>query len=157
MDIGINITGEREFQIRLQKIPQELHDAFLPRIKALTARLEARVQAAAPAGTGKLRGEITSRVYDDRVDRIRGLVTLTGDYAKAGALEYGAHRPTSVRSHAMQLDHVFLRRLQAPTSVMVAAHSRTPNITEHRFLRGPLEAMEQEIAAELRQAVEEAV
>jgi hypothetical protein len=157
VDFGFTVTGERKTQIRFDQFPQKAHDTLLRRITALTSQLEARVKMAAPAGTGKLRGAIVQHVYDERVDRIRGRVTFSGDYAKAAALEYGAHNRTSVAAHPMNLDHVFLRRLQAPISVTVAAHSRTPNITAHRFLRDPMGAMQAQIAAELHQAVEEAV
>lgn len=155
-EIGFEIVGDREVQLRLDELPQAVHDSLLRRLTSLTAELAARVEAAAPERTGKLRSEVASRVYDDRVDRIRGRVTLSGEFGKAAALEYGAHKRTNVAAHAMRLDHVFANRLAAPLTALVAAHSRLANIAATRFLRGPAASMAPEIIAELRQAIVEA-
>jgi hypothetical protein len=53
------------------------------------------------------------------------------------------------------LDHVFATAI-APQSVFVDAFTRTANITEHDFLRGPLEALRGDALAGMQQALVEA-
>lgn len=155
-DFGFTVTGDRRVALKFDEFPKALHDRILARIASLTSRLEARVRSAAPTATGKLQSLIVSKVYDNAQDRIRGRVTVSGDFGKAAALEYGARKTAKVKAHEMRLDHVFANRLAAPLTVMVAAHSRQPNIAERKFLRGPIAAMRPEIVQELRQAVADA-
>jgi hypothetical protein len=153
--MSFTIAGDRNVSLRFDKFPTELHNRFLAAIRAITARLADAVRADAPHGkTGKLERSIVERVYDDGADRIKGRVTVDADFAKAAALEYGAHKRTQVAKHDMKLDHVFARRLAAPTTVVVGAYSRTPNIAATRFIRGPLAAAEAGIAEELRAIVD---
>ena len=152
--ISYTVTGDRRVELKLEEFPKSVHDRLLDRITGLTRELEARVQAAEPDKTGKLRRDTASRIFDDQ-DKITGRVTIEADFAKAAALEYGAHRAAKVSAHLMRLDHVFAR-LIAPMTVLVQMHRRTPNITEHRFLRGTLAQMAPEIQAQLEAAVAEA-
>jgi hypothetical protein len=153
--IGFTLTGDRSLSLRFDEFPRKLHDRFLAKVREITARLADAVRADAPHGkTGKLANSVVERVYDDGPARIKGRVTVSRDFAKAAALEYGAHKRTKVSAHAMRLDHVFANRLAAPLTVAVGAYSRTPNIEATRFMRGPLAAAEAEIAEELRAVVD---
>ena len=136
-DIGVGISGDREVALRFDDFPKRAHNGLLNRIESLTDRLYSLVAARIPDRTGRLRSKIDKAIYDDR-DRISGRVSFSGDFAKAGALEYGAHRLTKVKAHAMQLDHNWSTKLQRPTKVIVAAYSRTPDIEAVKMLRGPL-------------------
>lgn len=154
--IRVNVTGDRQVGIRFDEFPDELYDDLKAEISALTTELYGLIDAATPDRTGRLRSEERARVYSDK-DRISGRVTIAGDskdFAKAGALEYGAHRSTKVSAHQMRLDHVFGQKLSAPLMVLVDAYSRTPDIQEVAFERGPLGAMEPEIIARLNAVVE---
>ncbi len=155
-DLGVVVSGDRNVSIKFDEFPQKLHRQLLARIVALTNALAARVRGAVPVLTGKLQGEIGSRIYD-KEDRIVGVVEVTGDYAKAGALEYGAQGTSQVGSHSLQLDHVFYTKLNGPIAVMVAAHSRQMNLVATRFMRGSEADMRVEITAGLKEAVTETV
>jgi len=154
MPITAVITGDRQAEARFERPPAEVQAKLRPIVDDFTARLHAAVVGAEPVRTGKLRGETASRV-EERKDRIVGRVFVSArgvEAAKAGALEYGAHRATTVKAHSEQLAHIFARFV-APFAVMVGAHSRRLNIEEHAFLRGPLA----EIGPQFIAAVEEAV
>jgi hypothetical protein len=156
--IHIDVTGDRQVGVRFEEFPDALYEDLRAEIDALAIELYARVVAATPDRTGLLRGEERVRVFTDPTS-IKGMVDVAGagqDFAKAGALEYGAHRPTKVSAHAMRLDHHWSKMLAAPETVMVEAYSRTPDIAEFAFERGPLEAMRPEIVARLEAVVEKA-
>jgi len=153
--IHIDVTGIRQVGLRFEQFPDALY------VDQLSAELLARVEAATPSLTGKLRSSERLRLFTDPT-RITGYVDIEGakgsqDFAKAAAEEYGAHRPTKVRSHAMKLDHYWSLKLSAPQTVLVEAYSRTVDITERAFERGPLAAMQPEITARLNAVVEAAV
>ena len=161
MDFDVVITGDRRIVARFEQWPAELHDALLARIRALTADLEARVRALAPERTGKLKSEITSRLYDDP-QRIKGMVTLDGDlpgseYAKAAALEYGAPGRGGrfkVRAYRRTIAEAFGRDI-APTRVDVGAYSRLANLDARAYLRGGLAGMETQAAADLQAVIDQ--
>ena len=129
----------------------------ITKIGELTRKLEGLVRDRVPVETGQLLSEVASFV-DDANDRISGKVKVLAkgwpdpDWGKAGALEYGAHRPFTVKAHQMKLDH-FWSRAAAPQMAMVQAFTRTPNIAEHDFLRGPLAEIQSEVVAGIKQAV----
>jgi hypothetical protein len=155
-DISVIVTGDREVGLRFEQFPQELHEQLKAAIEGLTGELADRVRAAVPRKTGKLASLIVERITD-RPEKIVGSVFISGDFAKAAALEYGAHHSTKVRAHTMRLDHAWGRAMLSPEVVDVAAYSRVPNIAERRFLRGPELAMEAQITAELEGVVNKAV
>ena len=157
MELGLAVIGDRKIQLAFDEFPKSAHVRILERITGLTAELKARVEDAAPKGaTGELEASIQSKVYD-QPERIRGRVFITADFGKAAALEYGAHKATPVKAHRMRLDHVFARRLAEPLTVAVSAYTRQPNIVARRYLRGPLEAIESDAIAGIREALEDAI
>jgi hypothetical protein len=158
MELGLAVIGDRKIQLAFDEFPKSAHVRIFERITGLTAELKARIEDAAPKGaTGELEASISSKVYD-QPERIRGRVAVTEPpFGKAAALEYGAHKATPVKAHRMRRDHVFARRLAEPLTVEVKAYTRQPNIVARRYLRGPLEAIESDAIAGIREALEDAI
>lgn len=154
-DIGVVITGSRQVELQFEQFPEHLHDKLLARVRSLTSMVASRVRAAVPVKTGKLKGEIVSDIYDDGPTRVAGRVSVSGEYAKAGALEYGAHGTAIVKAHRATLSHVFGRHA-SPMNVLVAAHTRKLNLPAHRYLHDPFKGLSGEIASQMRETVEEA-
>lgn len=161
MDIHIEIAGDRQVGLRFEQFPDALYAELKSEIASLGEELLLRVEAATPSRTGRLRSEERVRVFADPTS-IKAQVDIAGakgsqDFAKAGALEYGAHRATKVSAHSMRLDHFWARRLSAPIDVLVSAYTRTPDIETFAFERGPLGEMQAEALARLEAVVEKAV
>ncbi len=161
MDIDVVITGDRRVAARFESWPAELHDALLARIRQMTADLEGRVRALAPERTGKLKGEIVSRVYDNETS-IKGAVTLDGgldgsEYAKAAALEYGApgrRGRFKVRAYRRTIAEAFGRDIP-PIAIDVGAYSRFANLEAQAYLRGGLAGTETQATAELQAVIDQ--
>jgi hypothetical protein len=156
-NIGVTVTGDKQVAIRFDQFPVKLHDKLLAIIRSLTTGLAAKIKAAEPQRSGKLRSETTSAVYDDAGRKISGRVFVSGDYKKAGALEYGAHGRAKISGHSARLDHVFGNHLNAPLTVAVAGFTRQMNIASRKFLRGPLAASASSIDEALQTVVNEAI
>lgn len=159
--IHVGISGDHAVGLRFDAFPDSLRGELLREINALANELLARVEAATPSLTGQLRSEERVRIFNDP-DHIKGEVDIAGergsqDFAKAAALEYGAHGPAKVRAHGMRLDHAWAEKLNAPITVMVEAYTRTANILEAAFERGPLAQMAPEAIARLTAVVEKTV
>jgi len=158
--IRIDLAGERQVGLRFEEFPDALYDALRSEIDELTNELFGRVQAATPSRTGKLRSQERARLFTDK-NRITGYIDIASDvgqdFAKAAALEYGAHRRTKVAAHSMKLDHFWNQKLESPINVIAKAHPRTPNIAEVAFERGPLAGMQPQVVARLNAVVERAV
>jgi len=159
--VRIDVTGARQAGLRFDQFPDALHDELLGEIRSLANELFARVVAATPSATGLLRSQERVRVFDDP-SRITGYVDIEGtkgsqDFAKASALEYGAHKATKVKAHEMGLDHYWSLKLAQPETVLVQAYDRTPDIDAVSFERGPLAAMQPEVLARLNAVVEKAI
>ena len=152
MDIHATVTGDRQVGLRFDAFPDALHDDLLAAIGALGQQLDDMVLAAEPDLTGRLRSETRLRIFDDKT-RIKAEVDVSAEQAKAGALEYGAHRATKVGAHHMRLDHAWRRALSEPMDVLVADYTRTPDIAEVDFLRGPLGEMSPQIIERLNAVV----
>ncbi|MGH6967572.1 MAG: hypothetical protein ACREEN_00510 [Stellaceae bacterium] len=150
MELGLTVQ-DRSVSVKFDVFPEELRSAFLERITAITAELYTRVETGEPSLTGKLRS-LTRMVIENTKNRVAGRVQVSGDYGKAGALEYGSTRSVQVRAHSVQRDQVF-GRLVEPTAVMIQAHSRQLNITARRYLRGPLEDLRPGIVDQLQAAL----
>nr|WP_294564484.1 hypothetical protein [uncultured Rhodopila sp.] len=156
---GLQITNDRAASLRFDKFPDFAHDRLLAALQNIEQRLEAAVIAAEPARSGALKALTGGRVYDhgNRISAVVGVRAQTADEArKAAALEYGSRRTAiEVKMHSAKLAHVYSRAI-AEISVSVPTHSRTPNITADRFLRGPLDAIHAEAMAELQAAMQQA-
>lgn len=156
MDVKIDVTGERDVGIRFAEFPDALYADLRVEIEGLGRELLARIEARSPEKTGALRAAERLRIFADKT-RITADVDVPGKTAaKAGALEYGAHRATKVSTHSMKLDHAWANKLSAPMDVLVSAYSRTPNIDEYAFERGPLHEMQPEVLARLNAVVDRA-
>jgi hypothetical protein len=156
-DIGVIVTGDRRIAEKFENSGylREFHDRLMQSIATLTDELYGRIEAAVPKRTGKLASEIVRKVTDSE-NRIVGKVSVSAEFAKAGALEYGGTgKPFRVRGHSMRLDHAWGRSLATPVIVDVPDHSRTFDTPARRFMRGPLDAMQSEIVDQLRSAVNE--
>lgn len=154
--IGVAVTGDRKVALRFETFPHVAHERLLARIHQQTDRLESAVKAKTPKGaTGQLQEAVYGKVFDDG-DRITGFVSLSDDFAKAGALEWGARRNIRVSEHSARLDHNWSEKLENPTTVFVASYRRTLNIKPVRFLRDPLAMLAPEFTTELQQTVNEA-
>lgn len=153
--IEFEIVGARKVELKLEELPKRFHEALLARIVALTRQLEARVLGLVPRRTGRLASEISSTVID-QPERIRGRVFVRGatsnDFAKAGALEYGAHRTIEVRRRE-SLSGRLSRRESAASDRVYARHQ---NLAARLFMRGALDPMKAEILQELQEALAEA-
>jgi hypothetical protein len=158
MEFDAVVSGDRAIQARFAEWPKDIHDSLLQRIQKLTAELYGRVRSLAPERTGKLRNEIISRVFDDP-ENIKGMVTLAGglsraEYIKAGAQEYGVHRPVPMRAHRRTITEAFGRDI-SPTRILVSQHPRDVDLEQRMYLRGGLAGMEDEAVAELTEAMNE--
>ena len=157
--IRIDIAGDRQVGLRFDEFPDALYQDLQEEVGSLSQELYGRVVWSTPSLTGTLRSEERLRLFTDP-DRITGYVDIEGgdgsnEYAKAGALEYGSRgRATKVATHDMKLDHFWSRKLAEPIDVVTQyLDGRIPNITEERFERGPLEAMQPEILSRLNAVV----
>ena len=93
--VRIDVTGDRQVGLRFDAFPDALYEDLKTEIDALATELYARIEAATPSRTGLLRSEERVRLFADP-NRISGYVDIAGakgsqDFAKAAALEYGAH------------------------------------------------------------------
>lgn len=147
---GLNISVDSNItrlQLHFDTLPDAIKRALEVKITELTHELHARVRAAEPMRTGRLRA--ATRAYVDvRQDFIRGRVRIrpTGraqDVGAAfGALEYGA--PGRLRSGPVKV-----RRYRRAGGAVTAYERRRPHITPRLFLRGPAAGMRARALAEL--------
>jgi hypothetical protein len=146
MEISLDLVGERSVSLRFEKFPEFARVNLKQAITEQTAKLEEAVRRGAPKKTGKLEASINSRISDGE-NGITGIVAVDGDYGKAGALEYGSQREINFK-----LTHLFEYILTPPLKIQ-----RQLNLTPHRFLRGPEEAMAGEALEAMRAALDKAV
>jgi hypothetical protein len=159
-EFGLQLEGDRRVGLRFEEFPERARQRLAAAMDSITQRLLARVEAAEPIKTGKLRGETTAYVSSGP-NFVKGTVAIRVpkgaqagvEAGKAAALEYGAHKSIAVKAYSRTLDHVFLHAI-APTEQLVRAYVRRANIAEQRFLRGPIDEMRDQILTELREAVE---
>ena len=158
--IRIDVSGDRQVGLRFDEFPDALYDDLRAEIEVLATELFALVRASTPQDSGLLRSQERLRLFTDKT-RITGYVDIAGgkgsDFAKAGALEYGAHRRTKVRAHERSLDHYWDQKLEEPINVLVDAYARQPNIGAYSFLRTPLAALQPTVRERLNAVVEQAV
>lgn len=146
------VTGERSIELWLDSLPLEVHNALEVRLGELGENLRARVEAAAPRKTGRLKTEFTMRLYSEE-RRIAAYVSvyapgLDAEYPKAATLEYGTDRPRHAverivdsmgKSHRRILDRI----------------SKPVHIEARRYLRGPFAEMLPDVQADLAAVVSE--
>jgi hypothetical protein len=160
--IHIDVAGDRQVGLRFEQFPEALYEDFRQEIDALSIELFALIRADTPELTGKMLSQERRRLFTDE-NRITGYIDIAGDkggsdFAKAGALEYGSSGKSFERqAHSMKLDHLWSAKLAEPMTVMVKAITLPGNIAEHRFERGPLEAMRPQVLARLNAIVEKRV
>lgn len=152
MTFAIHVAGEREAELVLEDLPEKAREVLKPVINELIEELYGQVVGREPVRTGRLRSTTAKAEAQDRGDRVSGRVFIDADFAKAAALEYGAHGTATVRAHMETLGHVF-GHLVAPFAVLVAEHSRHVDIAEHEFLRGPLHDIEAQALDRMREAL----
>jgi len=145
MEIGLEIIGERNVSLRFDKFPQVARVNLVEAIRASTNELWEMVLGEAPKRTGKLASTIKQRVVQD-ANSVTGIVGVTEDFGKAGALEYGSRREID-----MKLTHLFAYILTPPMEI-----ERWTNVKAHSFLRGPLHDIAGSAFAAMEKAVEDA-
>lgn len=155
-ELGVTTSGERALDVRFTEFPTRLRGKLEQRIRGLTDVLEERIRAAAPYLTGKLRGEITERVFTNQPDRVAGYVSVYGqdrnDYAKAATLEYGSDKVRRRLSKGGGIIERLTRSRHLADRVGKPAH-----IEAFRYLRGPFEDMRPEMEAGIAEALTETV
>jgi hypothetical protein len=160
IELTVNVD-DRALLARLDQLPKTLQVRLRAVIEAQTSRLLAAVLNLEPVRTGALR-EHTVQAISEGEDYVRGRVHVLaggGDaftYARAGALEYGAHREAKVSAHSALLSQVYGQLIDARV-VMVEAYTRQANIQALRFLRGPFEAIRTAALAEMQRAIDEEI
>lgn len=157
---SITLTGDRDIALRFEQFPERLREKLRAAIGRVLPELAAAEQAAAPRRTGALASEIGATEIQEGPNFIRGIVGMARglpgrEYGKAGAEEYGAHREIIVRKPGVRALNLGLKRLRK--SHPDKLYTRTVNIIERRYIRGPFAAMRGQIQDELADAVNEAV
>lgn len=155
-DFGLTIdSNTSRLVLHFDQMPAALQRKLKIVITQLTRELLARVKAAEPVRTGRLRSATHSYV-DERKNFVRGRVRIrpTGKAqavaAAFGALEYGA---PGKRRHGKVPVRAYSR-----SGVAIRSHERRrPRIAARRFLRGPATAMRTRVKAELAAAIGQAV
>lgn len=159
-DFGVIVTGDRKVELQFEQFPEALREQLTAPIKEMTSRLAGRIRARLPHGkTGELEHSLVEQFFDDP-DQVSGRVTFNADFAKVGALEWGApgkQNRSAVKEHRAKLDHAWGRKLNAPLMVLIAAHNRHLHLDAHRFLRGPLSESSPEIIEALNAAVDRTI
>jgi hypothetical protein len=158
MSFDVLAVGERRLQAFFDDLPAVLEARLYRAMEAIASRMAAAVRAAEPVRTGTLRAETQPFVWQSDAAVTAGVVVASDskvEHGKAAALEYGAHRPTTVREH-WAVRSSFWGRYGAAEAVLIEEYRRRVNIGADRYLRGPFAAMEGEIIAALEAAVDEA-
>jgi len=154
----VSVTVEsnlNRLSLHFDRMPAQLQRKLKVAIGRATHELLARVKAAEPVRTGRLRAA-THAFVDEREDFVRGRVRVlaTGRAnplaARFGALEYGA--PGKRRSGP-----VTVRAYSRGGQPVGSYERRRPRIRARRFLRGPMAAMRPAIKAELEAAIGQAI
>lgn len=157
MDIGLEITTSRNATLRFEEFPVQARDKLKNVIADATNRLQAMARADAPKRTGRLASEIVAHVNEYQT-AIVGVVSIAGkssnDFAKAAALEYGAHGSAQVKAHQAKLDHYFSKPMDT-IDVAVSGHTRKLNIKQHDYLRGSESRIAAEALSDMRAAIDE--
>lgn len=158
MQVFIVTRGDRELALRFDQFPAEMRSSLRERIEEIVEELEGGSEAAAPVKTGRLRGEIRSQVYEGP-DRVAGYVSVraagdaNNEYAKAATLEYGTNKARRLSERRGAFGQLLGRSRRR----IIASMTKVVHIGAFRYLRGPFEADEAAIMAELEEARDEAI
>jgi hypothetical protein len=155
VNLTIDSSSITKFAVHFDEITPALQRKLRDAISRITNELLARVKAAEPVRTGRLRAATVAYV-DERPNFVRGRVRIrrTGRASQLGAafgaLEYGG--PGRRRSGPVKVG------ASRRAGFAVAAYQRRrPHIRARRFLRGPAAAMRPAIKAQLALAIGQAV
>jgi hypothetical protein len=156
-DLGLTIDSSSitRLSLHFDQLPDKLKATLKAAITRVTHELLARVKAAEPVRTGRLRSR-THAYIDERENFVRGRVRIiaTGRAqqlgAAFGALEYGG--PGTRRSGP-----VAVAAYRRGTGAVGAYRRGRPHIQARRFLRGPAAAMRPAIKAQLEAAIGQAI
>jgi hypothetical protein len=155
LNLTLDSSSMNKMIVHLDRITPALQQKLKVAINRVTQELLARVKAAEPVRTGRLRSQTVAYV-DERPNLVRGRVRIrrTGAASRYGAafgaLEYGG--PGSRRSGPVAV--AAYRR----AGFAVGAYSRRrPRIAARRFLRGPAAAMRPTIKTQLELAIGQAI
>lgn len=152
MQIDAIVTGEREVLARLDTLAERVQKRLKARLERLVPQIEADERSRAPVRTGKLRSEIQGHVTagtDFVVGQVRVAAQNRAEFAKAGALEYGAHGTAAVHAFSRAGHTPFGQRAEQ----MVDAYTRRVDVMAHRYVRGAAENWRNEAKAALEEAV----
>jgi hypothetical protein len=151
INLTIDSSSITKLAVHFDQITPALQAKLKVAISRITHELLARVKAAEPVVTGRLR-QATVAYVDERPNFVRGRVRIrrTGRASQLGAafgaLEYGG--PGSRRSGPVKVSAS--RRASA-------YQRRRPHIRARRFLRGPAAAVRPMVRAQLAFAIGQAV
>ncbi len=146
MEIGLEVQTGRKVALQFEEFPKYARINLIDAITQTTDELYEAIIGAEPHKTGKLEASTTKRVVEGE-NSITGIVAITKDFGKAGALEYGTHRTIN-----MKLTHLFSFILSPPLDI-----ERTLNIEPHSFLRGPEADIAPAAFDRMERAVERAI
>jgi hypothetical protein len=157
-DLGLTIDSSSitRLSLHFDQLPDNLKAKLKTAITQVTHELLARVKAAEPVRTGRMRSR-THAYVDERPNFVRGRVRIiaTGHAqslaAAFGALEYGG--PGARRAGKK----VPVRAYSRGSGRVGAYERRQPHIQARRFLRGPAAAMRPAIKARLEAAIGQAI
>ena len=155
--ISVSVVGDRLVAQKFDDALPTMRDRLRGSIVTSAKRMKALIASRAP-------GRLSAKVEEDdweTPDKIVGRVGFSGDWALAGALEYGGSgKPFKVSAHKMRLDHAWGHQMKHPTEVIVGLYRRTltqQSMPARRFVRDPFEANKEQIAQDLQIAANEAV
>ena len=148
----VEIDGADELDARLADMPRALRAALAAKIEELAERLEEKIKenlsgAVLQSRSGALRDSIESSAGADAAQ-------LFAKTKYAAAQEYGFSGIESVTAHSRTIKEAFGRAI-APKQVFVRAFSRQMNLPERSYMRSALDEMQDEITAELAEAIRE--
>jgi hypothetical protein len=157
--VSVVTRGDRELALRFDKFPTVAHQKLEERMGKIVAAMKAQVQAAAPHKTGKLRSEITGRVFADQPDRVAGYVEVYApdsspahnEYAKAATLEYGTDLARRIKDHGG-----IFRKLNRGQKRIESHLTKAVHIRGFSYLRGSVVGLRGYVETELSEALAEA-
>ena len=149
------VVGVESVTRNLRAFPGEAQKEIRQSMGQVILKLERLVKQGKLTGqvlhvrTGRLRRSIHSRITEDRTS-VTGIVGTNVEYAAVH--EYGYTGPQTVKEHLRTIKQAFGKTI-TPTTVTVAAHTRTVKLPERSFLRSALDEMSSEIRTTLQDSL----